>query len=152
VIFLETFHSPDERPTRWPLRLNRGGDRAANRALHMTVVTRLRYHAHTRAYVARRTTEGLSKKDIIQCVKRYLAREIHAVPHRLLSGDRRPSLLTVDLPRLGVSCHLIVLGSWMVTFVTSASVGSAIRVRLIRVPLGIRPAVACCGDPRRCEL
>lgn len=59
-------------------RLNRGGDRAANAALHMAVVTRLRYHEPTRAYVARRTTEGMSKKDIMRCLKRYLARQVYA--------------------------------------------------------------------------
>ncbi len=51
-------------------RLNRGGDRAANSALHMALVTRLRYHEPTRAYAARRTAEGLSKKDIMRCLKR----------------------------------------------------------------------------------
>jgi hypothetical protein len=59
-------------------RLNRGGDRAANSALHMALVTRLRYHEPTRAYLARRTTEGLSKKDVMRCLKRFLAREVHA--------------------------------------------------------------------------
>jgi transposase len=58
-------------------RLNRGGDRAANAALHMAIVTRMRYHEPTRAYVCRRTAEGLSKKDIMRCLKRYLAREIY---------------------------------------------------------------------------
>ncbi len=43
----------------------------------MAVVTRLRYHQPTRAYVARRTAEGLSKKDIMRCLKRYLAREVY---------------------------------------------------------------------------
>jgi transposase len=59
-------------------RLNRGGDRAANAALHMALVTRLRYHEPTRAYVARRSAQGLSKKDIMRCLKRFLAREVHA--------------------------------------------------------------------------
>jgi transposase len=58
-------------------RLNRGGDRAANAALHMAVVTRMRYHEPTRAYVARRTAEGLSKKDIMRCLKRYVVREVY---------------------------------------------------------------------------
>jgi transposase len=59
-------------------RLNRGGDRAANAALHMAVVTRMRYHEPTRAYVARRTTEGMSKKDVMRCLKRYVVREVYA--------------------------------------------------------------------------
>ena len=58
-------------------RLNRGGDRHANAALHRIIIVRLRYCPHTRAYLARRTTEGLSKRDIIRCLKRYLAREIY---------------------------------------------------------------------------
>jgi transposase len=57
-------------------RLNRGGDRAANSALHRIVIVRLRYHQPTHAYVERRTAEGLSKRDIIRCLKRYLAREL----------------------------------------------------------------------------
>ena len=58
-------------------RLHRGGDRSANRALHIAVVVRMRYCPRTRAYVARRTTEGMSKQEIIRCLKRYLAREIY---------------------------------------------------------------------------
>ena len=57
-------------------RLHRGGDRSANRALHIAVVVRMRYCTKTRAYVERRTAEGLSKQEIIRCLKRYLAREI----------------------------------------------------------------------------
>jgi transposase len=58
-------------------RLSRGGDRQANRALYIITITRLRRCARTRAYTTRRTTQGLSKKDIIRCLKRYLAREIY---------------------------------------------------------------------------
>jgi transposase len=58
-------------------RLNRGGDRAANAALYMVVVTRMRRHQPTRAYVARRTAQGLSKTDIMRCLKRFVAREIY---------------------------------------------------------------------------
>ena len=60
-------------------RLNRGGDRAANSALHLAVIVRMRMDDRTRAYVARRTTEGLSKLEIIRCLKRYLAREVFAL-------------------------------------------------------------------------
>lgn len=58
-------------------RLSRGGDRQANRALHMAVVVRLRRCPRTRAYVERRTAEGLSKPEIMRCLKRYLAREVY---------------------------------------------------------------------------
>jgi transposase len=58
-------------------RLHRGGDRGANRALHLAVVVRMRYCPRTRAYVQRRTKEGLSKPEVMRCVKRYLAREVY---------------------------------------------------------------------------
>ena len=60
-------------------RLNRGGDRQANSALYTVVVNRLRWNPRTRAYAERRTTEGLSKKEIIRCLKRLIAREIYYV-------------------------------------------------------------------------
>jgi transposase len=60
-------------------RLNRGGDRQANAALHRIVIVRLRWHQPTRDYLARRTAEGKTKKEIIRCLKRYVAREIFAV-------------------------------------------------------------------------
>ena len=59
-------------------RLNRGGDRAANAALYRIVLCRLRWDPDTRAYVDRRTKQGKSKKDIIRCLKRYVAREVYA--------------------------------------------------------------------------
>jgi transposase len=58
-------------------RLNRGGNREANQALWRIAITRMKSHPATRAYVERRTTEGLSKKDIIRCLKRYIAREVY---------------------------------------------------------------------------
>jgi transposase len=57
-------------------RLNRGGNRQANSALYRTVIVRMRWHEPTIAYVARRSAEGLSKREIIRCLKRYLAREV----------------------------------------------------------------------------
>jgi hypothetical protein len=60
-------------------RLNRGGDRQANRALYMIVITRMRHDTDTRAYLQRRTAEGLSKKEIIRCLKRYVARELYKI-------------------------------------------------------------------------
>jgi len=58
-------------------RLNPGGDRQANRALWRIVVTRMSSHPPTRVYVERRSKEGLSKKEIIRCLKRYVAREVY---------------------------------------------------------------------------
>jgi len=57
-------------------RLNRGGDRRLNRALHMATITRMRSDPATRAYVERRRAEGRSTKEIRRCLKRYLARQI----------------------------------------------------------------------------
>ena len=58
-------------------RLNRGGDRQANSALWRIVIVRLKSHPATRAYADRRSKEGLSKKEIIRCLKRYVAREVY---------------------------------------------------------------------------
>ncbi|WP_193597519.1 IS110 family transposase [Microbacterium sp. YJN-G] len=58
-------------------RLNRGGDRQANAALYRIVLCRLRWDPRTQAYARRRTEEGLTKKDIIRCLKRLIAREIY---------------------------------------------------------------------------
>jgi transposase len=62
-------------------RLYRGGNRQANAALYRAIIVRMRWHQPTIDYVTRRTKEGLSKRDIIRCLKRYLAREIyHLLP------------------------------------------------------------------------
>jgi transposase len=58
-------------------RLNPGGDRQANHALWRIVLTRMSAHPATLIYVERRTREGLSKKEIIRCLKRYVAREVY---------------------------------------------------------------------------
>lgn len=60
-------------------RLNRGGDRHANSALWTIVLTRMVSHPPTRDYVQRRTAEGLSKQEIIRCLKRYVARELFPI-------------------------------------------------------------------------
>ncbi|MBE1582211.1 IS110 family transposase [Nonomuraea angiospora] len=57
-------------------RLSRGGDRQANRALHMIALTRMAWCPRTRAYVDRRTADGKSKAEIRRCLKRYIAREL----------------------------------------------------------------------------
>lgn len=57
-------------------RLNRGGDRIANNALWHIVMVRLVCDERTKTYVARRTAEGMAKRDIIRCLKRYVAREV----------------------------------------------------------------------------
>lgn len=58
-------------------RLNRGGDRQLNQALHNVILVRMRFDEETRSYVEKRTAEGKSKREIMRCLKRYLARKIH---------------------------------------------------------------------------
>lgn len=60
-------------------RLNRGGHRQANAALYRAILTQLRWDERTRAYLQRRTGQGLSKREIIRCLKRYLARTIYKI-------------------------------------------------------------------------
>lgn len=70
-------------------RLNRGGDRRANRALFTIVLVRMRHDPRTRAYVERRTAEGKTRKEIMRCLKRFVAREIY---HALTNPD--PATIT----------------------------------------------------------
>lgn len=58
-------------------RINRYGDRQLNRALHNIVLSRLRHDDRTRAYADRKTREGRSRRDIIRCLKRYVARDLY---------------------------------------------------------------------------
>jgi len=58
-------------------RLNRGGDRALNRALHTVAITRMRCHPETRAYETRRNAEGKTHRDVRRSVKRALARRLY---------------------------------------------------------------------------
>ena len=60
-------------------RLNRGGDRQANAALYRIVVVRICHDLRTRAYLRRRTAEGMSKIEVIRCLKRYVAREVYSI-------------------------------------------------------------------------
>lgn len=66
-------------------RLNRGGDRRSNSALYTVVLTRLGRDQRTRDYAERRTAEGKSKKEIIRCLKRYVAREVFPIITEALS-------------------------------------------------------------------
>jgi transposase len=68
-------------------RLNRGGNREANRALYMICLSRMRRDQRTQEYVARRTREGKSKREIIRCLKRYVAREVYRVLIRSVSEN-----------------------------------------------------------------
>ncbi len=79
-------------------RLNPGGDRQANRALHLIAVCRLRYCQRTRTYTERRTREGKSQREIMRCLKRYIAREVHsALSADLAELDLRPPQRTTTI-------------------------------------------------------
>ena len=69
-------------------RLNRGGHRWANAAPHRVVVVRMRTHQPTVDYVRRRTAEGKSKREIIRCLKRFVAREIFGYLRRAPRATR----------------------------------------------------------------
>jgi transposase len=83
-------------------RLNPGGDRDANRALHLIAVVRLRYCQRTRAYAERRTREGKSKREIIRCLKRYIAREVYTASRRPRQPPQQRAHRT---PRDAVAIH-----------------------------------------------
>ncbi len=68
-------------------RLNRGGDRQLNRALHTIVLSRLMHHPPTKAYAARRTADGKTPREIKRCLKRAVARQVY----RLLEASARAS-------------------------------------------------------------
>ena len=82
-------------------RLNRGGDRSANNALYVVVLGRMRHDPRTRAYVERRTHEGLAKPEIIRCLKRYVAREIYL--QHTQSGDTSKEATITTCQTIGAS-------------------------------------------------
>lgn len=67
-------------------RLNRGGDRQANRAIHEIAVVRLARDPRTREYVERRVSEGKTRREAVRCLCRYIAREAY----RLITGPQEP--------------------------------------------------------------
>ena len=89
-------------------RLNYGGDRQANRALHLIAVCRLRYCQRTRAYVKRRTAEGKTQREIMRCLKRYIARELYNTLRADLADTRprQPAVATTIIcgtPGFGIT-------------------------------------------------
>ena len=71
-------------------RLNRGGDRALNKAVHVIANTRMRTDPNTQAYVTRRRAEGRSDREIRRCIKRYIARQLY----RALTASMTPNTAT----------------------------------------------------------
>lgn len=94
-------------------RLCRGGDRQANASLYRIVVVRMSKDQRTRDYVVKRTEQGLNKKEIIRCLKRYVAREIYRVmqnpSERPLTNDLRPLRRARGLTLVTVAT---ALGTW----------------------------------------
>ncbi|MEB0002484.1 IS110 family transposase [Cryobacterium sp. RTC2.1] len=91
-------------------RLSRGGDRAANSAIHRIVLVRMAKDQRTQNYVVKRTSEGKGKKEIMRCLKRYVAREIYRVLQNprpgLLTNDLRPRRLALHLTQTAVALEL----------------------------------------------
>ena len=91
-------------------RLNRSGDRQLNRALHTVVLSRMRFHPETKEYVARRTAEGRTPREIKRCLKRFVARRLFRVSRLTLPRrnrvswplDRHRSILAVALATTAV--------------------------------------------------
>jgi transposase len=91
-------------------RLSRGGDRNANKALHHVVLVRMGSDARTKEYVAKRTLEGKGKREIMRCLKRYVARELyrqimHPAPAPVIS-DLRPLRRQLGLTLQNAAEHL----------------------------------------------
>ena len=85
-------------------RLDRGGNRQVNAAIHRVAVTRARCHPETRDYVARKTAEGKTHREAIRCLKRHLARRIwHLLraPHPLQGTPPSPSISCIGAAEAG---------------------------------------------------
>jgi len=72
-------------------RLNRGGDRQANAALYIIVMSRLRWDPATKAYMQRRLAQGKTRKEVIRCLKRYVARQVHRAITTDLAATATPT-------------------------------------------------------------
>lgn len=94
-------------------RLSRGGDRAANSAIHHIALVRMSTDARTKAYVAKRTEEGMSKREIMRCLKRYIAREVFRTlrnPRPIpATNDLRPQRQAKHVTQIAAARHF---GVW----------------------------------------
>jgi transposase len=90
-------------------RLSRGGDRAANNALHRIALVRMRSHQPTRDYVARQLAKGRSKKEILRLLKRAIAREMFKLLTRVCTfddySDLRPARQSKNITVTAVAAH-----------------------------------------------
>lgn len=94
-------------------RLSRGGDRNANHALHQVVLIRMASCRRTKDYVAKRTAEGKSKREIMRCLKRYAAREIY---RQITNPQAAPNNSDLRQMRTALGCTITTaareLGQW----------------------------------------
>jgi len=90
-------------------RLSRGGDRAANKALHRIALVRMRSHQPTRDYVARQLANGRTKKEILRLLKRAIAREMFTLLTRVCTfddySDLRPARQAKNITVTAVAAH-----------------------------------------------
>ena len=96
-------------------RLNRGGNRQANAALHRIFIVRMRWHAATITYAQRRTAEGLGKKDIIRCLKRFVYAKPITSSLQPTRGHHGKSLLDVyrRFNAIAESLFTSIKGEWI---------------------------------------
>jgi transposase len=96
-------------------RFNRGGDRSANNDLYVVVLGRMRHDARIRAYVERRTHEGLAKPEIIRCLKRYVAREIYNTLNLATPAKKRDNCLPdhMSIDRLTDTSTVLRMKRWL---------------------------------------
>ena len=94
-------------------RLSRGGDRAANSAIHHIALVRMSNDPRTRDYVTKRTADGKTKREILRCLKRYIAREIYRTMrnprHMPATNDLRPQRLALHATQATAAQNL---GVW----------------------------------------
>jgi hypothetical protein len=76
-------NSPPGRAGQRPCRADRGGDRRANAALYRIALTRSRCDQRTRDYLDKRAAQGMTRREAIRCIKRYIAREVYQLIQQL---------------------------------------------------------------------
>lgn len=84
-------------------RLNRGGDRRLNKALHYIAITRMSRHPGTKAYLERRVAEGRTRREVRRCIKRYLARHLYRTLNALYdhAPETAPASIFTLAPTIG---------------------------------------------------
>lgn len=84
-------------------RLNRGGNRQANRAIHDILISRMSHDERTRNYISKRISEGKTKREAMRCLKRYIAREIYGLLTHASEGHPNPDELKARRLKCGLT-------------------------------------------------